>query len=44
MGDGFSKVVVLIVAASTMVAGLKAMGLIDAISGLVTGVENAAPA
>ena len=41
MGDGFSKVVVLIVAASTMVAGLKAMGLIDAISGLVTGVENA---
>ena len=32
---------VLIVAASTMVAGLKAMGLIDAISGLVTGVENA---
>lgn len=41
MGDGFSKVVVLIVAASTMVAGLKAMGLIDAISGLLTGVENA---
>ena len=41
MGDGFSKVVVLIVAALTMVAGLKAMGLIDAISGLVTGVENA---
>ena len=41
MGDGFSKVVVLIVAASTMVAGLQAMGLISAISGLVSGVENA---
>ena len=41
MGDGFSKVVVLIVAASTMVAGLKAMGLINAISGSIAGVENA---
>lgn len=41
MGDGFTKVVVLIVAASTLVAGLKAMGLIDAISHSVTGVENA---
>lgn len=41
MGDGFSKVVVLIVAASTMVAGLNAMGLISMISGAVTGVENA---
>lgn len=41
MGDGFSKVVVLIVAASTMVAGLKAMGLISAISNSVADVENA---
>lgn len=41
MGDGFSKVVVLIVAASTMVAGLKAMGLISAISNSVAGVQNA---
>ena len=32
MGDGFSKVVVLIVAASSMVFGLRVMGLIDAIS------------
>lgn len=41
MGDGFCKVVVLIVAASTMVAGLKAMGLIDMISGSLNGMENA---
>ena len=41
MGDGFSKVVVLIVAASTMVAGLSAMGLISMISSSVSGVENA---
>ena len=32
MGDGFSKVVVLIVAASSMVFGLRVMGLIDAMS------------
>ncbi len=41
MGDGFSKVVILIVAASSMVAGLKAMGLIDMISGSLNGFENA---
>lgn len=41
MGDGFSKVVVLIVAASTMVAGLKAMGLIAAISNSISDVQNA---
>ncbi|MCI5896548.1 MAG: C4-dicarboxylate transporter DcuC [Candidatus Aphodousia sp.] len=41
MGDGFSQVVVLIVAASTMVAGLRAMGLIDMISDSIAGVENA---
>lgn len=41
MGDGFSKVVVLIVAASTMVAGLSSMGLIDMISSSLQGVESA---
>lgn len=41
MGDGFSKVVVLIVAASSMVAGLRVMGLIDAISGSISDFENA---
>ena len=41
MGDGFSKVVVLIVAASTMVAGLSAMGLIDMISNSLQGVQSA---
>ncbi len=41
MGDGFSKVVVLIVAASTMVAGLSSMGLIDMISNSLQGVESA---
>lgn len=41
MGDGFSKVVVLIVAASTMVAGLSAMGLIDMISQSLSDVQNA---
>ena len=41
MGDGFSKVVVLIVAAATMVAGLRALGLIDAISRSVSDFENA---
>lgn len=41
MGDGFSKVVILIVAASSMVAGLKAMGLIDMISDSLNGIENA---
>ena len=41
MGEGFSQVVVLIVAASTMVAGLRAMGMIDMISNSISGVENA---
>ena len=41
MGDGFSKGVVLIVAASTMVAGLSSMGLIDMISNSLQGVESA---
>ena len=41
MGDGFSKVVVLIVAASTMVAGLSSMGLIDMISNSLQGVQSA---
>lgn len=41
MGDGFTKVVVLMVGASTMVAGLSAMGLIDAISRSISGFENA---
>lgn len=41
MGEGFSKVVVLIVAASTMVAGLSAMGVIDMISASLSNVENA---
>ncbi len=41
MGEGFSQVVVLIVAASTMVAGLRAMGMIDMISNSIAGVENA---
>ena len=41
MGNGFSQVVVLIVAASTMVAGLSAMGLISMISSSIQGLENA---
>ena len=41
MGDGFSKVVVLIVAASTLVAGLSSMGLIVMISNSLQGVESA---
>lgn len=41
MGEGFSKVVVLIVAASTMVAGLSSMGMIDMISQSLSNVENA---
>lgn len=41
MGDGFSRVVVLIVAASTMVAGLSAIGVIDMISHSLSDVENA---
>lgn len=41
MGDGFSQVVVLIVAASTMVAGLKAIGVVDMMSDSVKHVENA---
>lgn len=40
MGDGFSKVVVLIVAAATMVAGLRTLGLIDAISRSVSDFET----
>ncbi|EHP3225696.1 C4-dicarboxylate transporter DcuC [Salmonella enterica subsp. enterica serovar Newport] len=41
MGDGFSQVVVLIVAAGTLVAGLNAIGIIDMISGVVKNVNNA---
>ena len=41
MGDGFSKVVVLIAAASSMVFGLRVMGLIDAISNSISNFENA---
>ena len=41
MGGGFSKVVVLIVAASSMVFGLRVMGLIDAISNSISNFENA---
>lgn len=41
MGSGFTQVVVLIVAASTLVAGLKAMGLISALSGYLKTVEHA---
>ena len=41
MGEGFSKVVILIVAASTMVAGLAALGIIDRISSAISNVENA---
>lgn len=41
MGNGFFQVVVLIVAASTMVAGLSAMGLISMISSSIQGLENA---
>ncbi len=41
MGTGFSQVVVLIVAASTMVAGLSAMGMIKMISSSIQGLENA---
>lgn len=40
MGDGFSKVVISIVAALTMVAGLKTMGLIDTISSALNNMEN----
>ena len=39
MGDGFSKVVILILAASNMVAGLKTMGLIDTISNALNNME-----
>lgn len=39
MGDGFSKVVILILAASTMVASLKTMGLIDTISNALNNME-----
>jgi len=41
MGEGFSQVVVLIVAAATLVAGLKSMGLIDMISSSVKDFDNA---
>lgn len=41
MGEGFWVVVVLIVAASTMVAGLSALGLIDKLAGSLSGVQNA---
>lgn len=41
MGNGFSQVVVLIVAASTMVAGLSAMGMIAMISNSIQGFDNA---
>lgn len=41
MGDGFTQVVVLIVAASTLVAGLKSIGIIDMISDSVREVNNA---
>lgn len=41
MGDGFSQVVVLIVAAATLVAGLKSIGLIDMIASSVKDVDNA---
>lgn len=41
MGEGFSQVVVLIVAAGTLVAGLNAIGIIDMISGVVKNVDNA---
>lgn len=41
MGEGFSQVVVLIVAAGTLVAGLNAIGIIDMISGVVKNVNNA---
>lgn len=41
MGDGFSQVVVLIVAAGTLVAGLQSVGIIDMIAGTVKEVSNA---
>lgn len=41
MGTGFSQVVVLIVAAGTMVAGLQALGIIDLMSNSVKDIKNA---
>lgn len=41
MGDGFSQVVVLIVAAATMVGGLKSIGIIDLIASSANSVDNA---
>lgn len=41
MGDGFSQVVVLIVAAGTLVAGLQSIGIIDMIGSTVKAVNNA---
>lgn len=41
MGQGFSQVVVLIVAASTLVAGLTAIGAIGTVASLVKEVNNA---
>ena len=39
MGDGFSKVVILIVAAFTMVVVLKTVGLIDTFSNALNNME-----
>lgn len=44
MGQGFSQVVVLIVAASTLVAGLTAIGAISTVASLVKEVNNAGSA
>ncbi len=41
MGNGFSQVVVLIVAASTMVAGLQSLGVIQTLSDAVKEMNNA---
>lgn len=41
MGTGFSQVVVLIVAAGTMVAGLKAIGIIDILADSIKHFDNA---
>lgn len=41
MGQGFSQVVVLIVAASTLVIGLTVIGAISTVADLVKGVNNA---
>lgn len=41
MGDGFSQVVALIVAAGTLVAGLTSIGIIDIISSAARDINNA---